>query len=125
MSTISKSATVTITFSKFLIYYEFFLSVKRNVIISKKMMPTCQRANVPYLLTCLRAHVPTCLVCLGAHVSTCFPSSLANVPSVLTYLRAHVLCILICSCSNVSSVPKCYRAITSNSKNKFSVTYFI
>ena len=66
---------------------------------------TCQHALCAYVLTCqraLHAHVPTCLVCLRAHVITC---SLANMPCVLC-------------------MPMCSRTITTNDKDKFSITCF-
>ena len=71
------------------------------------------RAHVPTYLACLRAHVPTCLACSRANVPCVLMSSHANVPCVLSWLRA-----------NVSSVPTCSSTVTSNNKNKFSITCF-
>ena len=101
------------------------------------------RAHVPTCLTCLRAHVPTCLTYLRAHVLTCLTCLRAHVQTCLACLRAHVSTYLACLCAQVSTcfacsrpnvpcvlkcsrtcVPKCSRAITSNNKNKFSMTCF-
>ena len=71
------------------------------------------RAPVPTCLTWLHAHVPTCLACLCAHVPTC-----------LTCLRG---CVLTCQRANVPCVlcvATCSRAITTDNKNKFSITCF-
>ena len=60
---------------------------------------------VPYVLTCQRA--------LRAHVLMC-----------QHVLRAHVPTFLACSRANMSCVPTCSRAITTNNKDKFSITCF-
>ena len=74
---------------------------------------TCLCASVPSCFMCLHAPVPMCLVCLHAHVSTCLACLRAHVPFVLTCLHANVPCVHKCSC-----------VITSNNKNKFSMTCF-
>ena len=95
---------------------------------------------VPYVLTCqralrvLRAHMPMCLGCLCAHMPTCLACSCAHVPTCLVCLRANVSCVSICwrdyvlmpcvSRVNMSCVPTCSRAITTNDKYKFSTTCF-
>ena len=66
---------------------------------------------VPYVLTCQRALRATCLRADASYVLTC---SCANMLCVLTY-----------SCVNVLCMPKCLRAITSNNKNKFSMTVLL
>ena len=65
----------------------------------------CWRADVPTCLACLRAHLPTCLACLGVHVPTCL--------ACFAWSRANVTC-----------VPTWSSAITTNNKNKFSITCF-
>ena len=88
----------------------------------------CLRALVPTCLACLHAHVPMCLACLHAYVPCCLR---ANVPCVLTCSPANVSCVFTCSRVNVpcvvtcssANVPTCSRAITTNNKNKFSVSF--
>ena len=86
------------------------------------MFLTCSRVNVPCVL---RAYVPMRLTCLRAHVPTCFVCSSANVSVCLTCSRVNMLCVLTYSCVNVLCMPKCLRAITSNNKNKFSMTVLL
>ena len=86
------------------------------------MFLTCSRVNVPCVL---RAYVPMRLTCLRAHVPTCFVCSSANVSACLTCSRVNMLCVLTYSCVNVLCMPKCLRAITSNNKNKFSMTVLL
>ena len=77
---------------------------------------TYSRANVPYVLTCsraLRAYVLACQRALGFYLLTC---QLA--------LRGHVSMFLTCLRASLSCVPTCLRALTSNNKNKFSMTCF-
>ena len=70
----------------------------------------------------LHAHVPTRLACLRANVSYVLTCSRANVSCVLTCSRASVPCVVTCSRANVSCVLTSPRAITTNNKNKFSIT---
>ena len=66
---------------------------------------------VPYVLTCQRALRATCLRADASYVLTCS--------------RVNMLCVLTYSCVNVPCMPKCLRAITSNNKNKFSMTVLL
>ena len=88
---------------------------------------TCQRVLRAYVLACQRAsraYVLTCPRALRAYVLKCQRALRAHVPTCLACLRPQVPCVLTCSCANVPCVPKCWRAITSNNKNKFSMTWF-
>ena len=75
------------------------------------------RANMSSVLMCqcvLHPYVPTCLVCAYMPcVLTCQHTLCAYVPTCLAYLHAHM-----------PYMPKCSHAITSNNKNKFSMTSF-
>ena len=78
-------------------------------------------------LRALRTHVPTCLACLRAIVPTCLACLRDHVPKCAACLRTHVPTCLACfawSRANVLCVPTCSRAITTNNKNKFSITCF-
>ena len=86
-------------------------------------VPSCQHALRAYMLTCqcaLRAYMPTCLACLRANVPCVLTCSPANVSCVFTCSRVNVPCVVTCSSANV---PTCSRAITTNNKNKFSVSF--
>ena len=80
-------------------------------------------------LRALRAHVPTCFVCLSAYVPTCL---VAYVLTCQRVLHAHVFksqralraYVLTCSRAKVPCMCSCSRTITSNNKNKFSMTCF-
>ena len=88
---------------------------------------TCQRAFRAYLLMCQRAlcaYVPTCLTCLRAHVTTSLVCFRGHVPTCLSCLCAHVPTCLTCLRGHVPCVPNCSCGITSNNKNKFSMTCF-
>ena len=102
---------------------------------------TYQRAFHAYVFTCqraLRAHVPTCFVCLRTHVPMFLAWLRAHVSMCLTYLRAlrayvlrfqlalraYVLMCHACLRAHVPCTPKRSRAITSNNKNKVSMTCF-
>ena len=61
----------------------------------------------------LHAYVLTCQHALHAHVLTCQRALRAY---VLTFSRANMPCVLC--------VPTCSRAITTNDKDKFSITFF-
>ena len=74
---------------------------------------------VPYVLMCqcaLCAYVPTCLKCLRACMPTCLACLRAHMPTCLACLCAYVHCVL--------GMPTCSRVITTNNKNKFSITCF-
>ena len=76
---------------------------------------TCQRALHAYVLKCLRAlrtHVLTCQRALRAHVLTC-----QRILYVYVLICQHALRILC--------MPTCSRAITTNDKDKFSITCFL
>ena len=73
----------------------------------------CSRALRAYVLTCLRAYILTCQRALRAYVFT-YQRALG--------LRAHVATCLSCLRAHVPCVAKCSRAVTSNNKNKVSVT---
>ena len=77
---------------------------------------TIRGAHVQTCRACLRAHVPTFLVCLSALVSACLACLRAHVPTCFACSRGNVPCMLC--------VPTCSRAITTNDKNKFSITCF-
>ena len=88
------------------------------------------RAQVPTCLACLRAQVSTCLARFRTHVPLYIVCLHAHLPRCLACVRAHVPTCLACSRANVSYVltcqlPTCLRAIASNNKNKFSMTFFI
>ena len=109
--------------------------VSRCLVRLQAHIPTCfpcLRAHVPKYLAWLHAHLPTCLACsraymlrvLGGHVTTCLTCSSANVHCVLTCSHANVASVLQCSRANVPYVLTCKTCITSNNKNKFSMTCF-
>ena len=82
-------------------------------------VPTCQHVLHAYVLTCqrvLRAYMLTCQRALCAYVSR------ANVPSVLMCPRVNVSCMLMWSHTNMPCVLTSSCAITTNNKNKFSIT---
>ena len=88
-------------------------------------------------LPCLCAHMPTCLVCqcaLHGYVLTCQHALHTYVPCVLTCkhaLYAYMLTCLVCLRVHMHIYNVCLTAhvlklcaITSNNKNKFSMTCF-
>ena len=85
----------------------------------------CLRAHVLTCLACLCAHVPRCLECLRVHVPTCLRCLRNHVSAYLTCSRANVPCMITRGRANVLYVPTCLRTITSNNKNRFSMTFFI
>ena len=90
----------------------FFITITSALSIFQTTLLNC----VPYTLTCQRtlcAYLLTGQLVLRAYVLTCQHAS-----------GALVLMCLTCSQSNVPFVPTCSRAVTSNNKNKFSMTCF-
>ena len=95
-------------------------------------VPTCLaylRTHMPVCLACLRAHIPSCLAYLHAHVSMCFVCSHPHVPMCLAYLHANMITFSCLKCARVNvpcvlCVPTCSRAITTNDKRRFSITWF-
>ena len=77
--------------------------------------------HVPACLACLHAYVPMCFGYLRAHVLTCLEYLPAHVPTSLACLRAHGATCFACFRANA---PTSSRAITSNNKNKVSMTSF-
>ena len=49
-----------------------------------RVLKTCPRANVPYVLTCSRGNVPCVLTCSRANVPCVLTCSSANLPCALT-----------------------------------------
>ena len=90
---------------------------------------TCSCTKVPCVVTCSLTNVPCVLSCLHA---TCLRWSRDNVPYVLIRQRALRAYMLTCQRGFRSLVLTCKRAlrahvqtcITSNNKNKFSMTCF-
>ena len=95
-----------------------FMCLRANV----SCVLTCSRANVLYVLTCSRANVPCVFTCPRASVPCVLTCSRANVLCVLVCSRANVSCVLTWSRTNILCVLTSSRAITTNNKNKFSVT---
>ena len=92
----------------------------------------CLHAHVPTRLPCILSHVPACLSCLLSHVPTCLACLCAQVPTYFaclhTYLAACLACLVV-TCQHIlhaylPCAPTCSRAITSNNKNKFSMSCF-
>ena len=91
-----------------------------------RYMLTCQ---LPCLITCLRAYMLTCLHALCAYVLR------AYVLTCLACLHTYVPCMLTCQCALYVYVLTCQHpcmlcmstsshAITTNDKDKFSITCF-
>ena len=85
---------------------------------------------VPYVFTCQRAlcaYVPTCQGALRAYMLTCQRALCAYVLTCLVCLLPTCLACFACSCANAPCmlcVPMCPHTITTNNKNKFSITCF-
>ena len=92
----------------FMIFY-FYLSYKWILFVLTFLLNILCYFYESANLRALRAHVPACLTFLRADVPTC-----------LACLRARVVMFLACLSAHVFKL----RAITSNSKNKFSMTCF-
>ena len=91
------------------------------------MCLACPRGNVPCVLTCSYASVSCVITCSRVSVPCMLMCSHGNVSCVLTYSSANAFGMLMCSRVEMPCVlfsPTCLRAITTNNKNKFSVTWF-
>ena len=97
------------------VFSVFFSKVAptRHTYVNQIAYLTYSRVNVTCGLMCSRASVPCVLT-----------GSRAYVPCVLTQSRVYVSCGLTCSRTNVNCVLTCSRAITTNGKDKFSITCF-
>ena len=97
------------------VFSVFFSKVAptRHMYVNQIAYLTYSRVNVTCGLMCSRASVPCVLT-----------GSRAYVPCVLTQSRVYVSCGLTCSRTNVNCVLTCSRAITTNGKDKFSITCF-
>ena len=103
-----------------------------NFCVSTFKIPPIQNPKISVLLESAKlravgAHVTTCLACLRVHVLTCLACLRAHVTMCFTYTRANVSCVSTCSRTNmpcVFCVPTCSGAITTNDKDKFSITCF-
>ena len=82
------------------------------------------RAHVPTRFARSRAHASTRQRALRAYMLTCQRALRAFLLTCHFALRAHVPMFLTCLRGNLSCVPTCLRALTSNNKNKFSMTCF-
>ena len=112
-----KSLLVTSNLQKPGIFCIFFKSCTYQTYVCQ---PVCQIAYLTYS----RVNVTCVLMCSRASVACVLTGSRAYVPCVLTRSRVYLSCGLTCSRTNVPCVLTCSRAITTNGKDKFSITCF-